>query len=168
MTIKQIDLLEANRFVFEHHRHHGKVQGHKFSIGLYEDGVLHGVAIVGHPQGRYDTDGETLEVLRLCTDGTYNACSMLYGRCARIAKDFGYKRIITFILESESGTSLKASGWKCVDENRGGYDWKNNQRYKDRHKFEQITMFPRKEPPQEKKKRYEKILIDKALKEQSE
>ena len=158
MIIKPISLKDANAYVIEHHRHHDKVQGHKFSISVWDGEVLHGVAIVGHPQGRYDDDGLTLEVLRLCTDGTYNACSMLYSRCAKIGKDMGYKKIITFTLESENGSSLKASGWTLEKRNVGGVDWKNNTRYKDRHKYTQLSMFPKKEPPKELKKRWCKLL----------
>lgn len=158
MRIKPVSLKEANAYVVANHRHHDKVQGHKYSIGVYEGDVLHGVAIVGHPQGRYDNDGQTLEVLRLCTDGTYNACSMLYSRCARIAKDMGYQKIITFILESETGASLKASGWKCENEKCGGLSWENNKRYKERHKYTQLSFLPKKEVPREYKKRWSKLL----------
>ena len=107
LTIRPVSLAQANAFVIDKHRHHDKVQGHKFSIGCYEDDVLHGVAIVGRPVARHLDDGQTLEVTRLCTDGTYNACSILYGRCSKIAKDMGYRKIITYILESESGSSLR-------------------------------------------------------------
>lgn len=71
-TIKarRIALREANAYVEQYHRHHGKVAGHKFSIGAYKDGQFVGVAIVGRPTGRYLDDGKTLEVTRLCTDGT--------------------------------------------------------------------------------------------------
>ena len=158
MTIKPLTLKQANAYVIEKHRHHGKVQGYKFAIGVYEDDILHGVAIVGHPQGRYDDDGETVEVLRLCTDGKRNACSMLYGRCAKVAKDLGYKKIITFILESESGISLKASGWICENEKCGGFDWSKNKRYRERHKYEQLSMFETKLPPPQFKKKWSKKL----------
>lgn len=67
-------------------------------------------------------DGVTCEVNRLCTDGTYNACSMLYGACCRAAKAMGYKKIITYTLQSENGASLKASGFIC-DGEAGGTHW---------------------------------------------
>lgn len=81
-----------------------------------------GVAICGRPVSRYLDDGLTLEINRLCTDGTYNACSILYGACARIAKDMGYKKVITYILKSENGASLKASNFVCEGE-AGGEVW---------------------------------------------
>ena len=76
------------------------------------NGRLAGVAIVGRPVSRYLDDGLTLEVNRLCTDGTKNACSFLYGAAARAAKVLGYHRIVTYILDTESGVSLRASGWR--------------------------------------------------------
>lgn len=158
LKVKHIELAKANAYVEENHRHHPKVQGHKFSIACYDNERLCGVAIVGHPQGRKLDDGETLEVLRLCTDGTKNACSMLYGRCARIGKEFGYEKIITFILESESGTSLKASGWECEDIKCGGLDWSNCQRAKDREVNKQLSFIPQKEVPKEYKQRWFKTL----------
>lgn len=86
-----------------------------------------GVAIVGRPVSRHLDDGWTLEVNRLCTDGTHNACSMLYAAAWRAARAMGYRRIVTYILDSESGTSLKASGWKCVGQ-AGGLRWTGKRR----------------------------------------
>lgn len=78
-----------------------------------------GVAIVGRPVSRYLDDGWTLEVNRLCTDGTRNACSFLYAAAWRATRNMGYKKLITYILDTEKGTSLKAAGWKCVGEADG-------------------------------------------------
>lgn len=123
LTIKPIDLKAVNAFVVKHHRHNGKVLVHRFSISCYDDDRLCGVAIVGNPLARMLDDGTTVEVRRVCTDGTYNACSILYGRCARIAKEMGWKRIITYLLQSENGASLRASGWRIDAENVGGASW---------------------------------------------
>ena len=159
MVIKPISLKDANNYVEQNHRHHRKTQGHKFSIGVYEGGVLHGVAIVGRPLSRYLDDGMTLEVLRLCTDGTYNACSILYGRSARIAKEMGYEKIITYILENEKGTSLKASGWICEDANVGGGSWENCTRREDDRIYTQMELFEQKPKyPICKKQRWVKYL----------
>lgn len=115
-------LKECNEFVARHHRHHDPVYRDKFRVGCTEGGVLVGVANVGRPVSRVLDDGKTLEVTRLCTTGEKDVCSFLYSRCARIAKEMGYSKIITYILESESGTSLKASGWhKEADTN--GHNW---------------------------------------------
>lgn len=111
LKLRPISLREANAFVDERHRHHGSKQGHKFSIACYDGEKLVGVAIVGRPDARMVDDGTLAEVTRLCTDGTPNACSILYAASARAAKAMGYLKIKTAILESESGHSLKASGW---------------------------------------------------------
>ena len=114
-----VDLDEANAFVAQHHRHHGEVVGHKFSLGAVAGEKVVGVAIVGRPVARGRDDGMTLEVTRLCTDGTRNACSFLYGAAARACFALGYQRLGTYILASESGASLKASGWRLIGEVRG-------------------------------------------------
>lgn len=122
MKIRPITFRQACDFVAEHHRHHRPTVGCKFCVGLYDNDKLVGVAICGRPVGRNLDDGFTCEVNRLCTDGTYNACSMLYGACCRVAKEMGYKKIITYILESENGASLKASNFICEGK-AGGVKW---------------------------------------------
>lgn len=82
--------------------------------------------MVGRPVSRYLDDGMTLEVNRCCTDGTQNACTMLYGAACRAAKALGYRRIITYTLESEPGTSLKASNWTREGQ-AGGTHWTGNR-----------------------------------------
>lgn len=114
-----ITLEEANAFVAEYHRHHMAVVGHKYSIGAALGEKIVGVVIVGRPVSRRLDDGVTLEVTRLCTDGTRNACSFLYGAAARAAFALGYQRIGTYILKSEPGTSLKAAGWRLIGETPG-------------------------------------------------
>lgn len=123
-----ITLKQANEYVTAYHRHHGAVVGCKFSIGLQDNGdKLIGVAICGRPVSRHLDDGKTLEINRLCTDGTMNACSMLYGACVRIAKEMGYDKVITYILESENGASLKASNFTCEGE-AGGKMWTGSRK----------------------------------------
>lgn len=109
-------------FVNQHHRHHIASQDCKFCLGLINDNKLCGVAICGRPVSRYLDNGFTLEINRLCTDGTKNACSKLYGACCRVAKEMGYEKVITYILESEDGASLKASNFVC-DGKAGGTHW---------------------------------------------
>lgn len=110
----------------ELHRHHKPVQGHRFSISAYnDDGVLVGVAIVGRPVARNGgLPIEVLEVTRLCTDGTENACSALYAAAGKVGREMGYRRIQTYILATEPGTSLRAAGWLCEGE-AGGGQWRH-------------------------------------------
>lgn len=123
----RIGLDEANAFVEAHHRHHRPVVGHLFSLGAALDERIVGVVIVGRPVARMRDDGLTAEVTRLCTDGTRNACSFLYGAAARAAFALGFKRIGTYILAEEPGTSLTAAGWRCIGE-AGGGSWGRKDR----------------------------------------
>lgn len=112
MNFAPISLKQANDFVLAFHRHNKPVTGHKFSIGLFDNNKLVGVAICGRPVARMLDDGLTLEVLRVCTDGTRNANSMLYSRVKKIAQVMGYKKVLTYTLTEESGASLRAVGAK--------------------------------------------------------
>jgi hypothetical protein len=126
LRVVPLELKEANALVSALHRHHKPCVGHRFSLGVIsDDGTLRGVAIVGRPVARMVNPKEVLEVTRLCTDGTKNACSMLYGAAARVGKALGYRKIQTYILaDAEDGTSLKASGWACEGV-AGGGQWKH-------------------------------------------
>lgn len=140
-----VSLKEANAFVAAHHRHHKPVTGHKFSIGCEQEERLVGVVIAGRPVSRYLDNGLTLEVTRLCTTGGKNVCSMLYAAAARAAKAMGYRRIITYTLETEDGASVRAAGWTCCGP-AGGTCWTGKRR-------------PAVPPyPAVKKRRYEKTL----------
>lgn len=131
MEIKPLTISSANRYVKDFHRHHNPVIGCKFSIGVFEQDIMHGVAICGRPVSRFLDNGLTLEINRLCTDGTRNACSMLYGACCRIAKHMGYKKVITYILASENGASLKASNFILEADNVGGVQWTGKRSARD-------------------------------------
>ncbi|MDD3393272.1 MAG: hypothetical protein PHG19_01345 [Anaerotignum sp.] len=120
LTVSHIELKEANAYVTANHRHHKAVRGHRFSLACYEDGRLCGVAIVGRPRSRRIDQHMTVEVLRLCSDGTKNVCSKLYGACRRAAKALGYHRLITYTLADENGKSLLASGFSYCYTNKGG------------------------------------------------
>ncbi len=91
-----VSLAQAREFVAAWHRHHRPPVGHKFSIGVANDhDTLVGVAIVGRPVARHLDDGHTLEVARVCTDGTRNACSLLYAAAWQATKALGYRRLVT-------------------------------------------------------------------------
>lgn len=114
MGLVPMELVDANAFVRAHHRHHGPVVGHKFSIGAVLSETVVGVAILSRPVARRSDDGWTLEVTRLATDGTKDACSFLYGAARRATFALGYRRLITFTLPVEGGASLRAAGWKVI------------------------------------------------------
>ena len=127
MIIRHAELREANEFISRLHRHHKPTVGHRFSLkALSDTGQIIGVCVVGRPVSRSVNYMEVLEVTRLCTDGTKNACSALYAAAARAGKALGYTKIQTYILDSETGVSLKASGWALEDAKCGGGKWKRS------------------------------------------
>lgn len=146
LTLAPVSLKKANAFVAQHHRHHKPVVGHKFSVGCMSDGRLVGVAIVGRPVSRYLDNGQILEVNRLCTDGTKNACSFLYAAAWRAARAMGYRKIITYILDTENGASLRAAGWSCAGQ-AGGKCWTGSRKPKSEDQY-----------PAQMKYRYEKSM----------
>lgn len=133
LNLQPIDWDEAISFIHQHHRHHKPPQGWKFGIAVNDGEKVVGVITIGRPVARHLDDGQTLEVTRCCTDGTKNACSMLYSAAWRAAKSLGYSRLITYTLNTESGASLKASNWKLIGE-RGGGSWNVPSRFRvDKH-----------------------------------
>lgn len=132
---------EAFCFIQAHHRHHRKPWGSMFQMAASDGEKIVGVAIVGRPVSRRQQDGFTCEVTRLCTDGTKNACSMLYSASWRAAKALGYRRMITYILNTEPGTSLRASGWTLLGECGGG-TWNQPSRPRvDKHPLQKKLLF---------------------------
>jgi hypothetical protein len=82
-------------------------------------GTLYGVVTVGRPVARENQNGWTLEATRLTVDTMPNACSMLYAAAWRAARALGWRRLITYTLKTEPGTSLRAAGWKVIGEVKG-------------------------------------------------
>ena len=123
LEIVPVTFRQASAFIAEHHRHHKPPRGMKFCLGIAKENVLVGVATVGRPVSRALDDGYTLEVNRTCTDGTKNANSMLYGAAWRAAKALGYRRIVTYTEDSESGASLRAAGWRVIATLRARPGW---------------------------------------------
>ena len=138
MRAVPVELKEANAFVDKYHRHHKSVVRDKFRVACEENGEILGVIQVARPVSRMLDDGLTVEVVRCCTNGKPNVASFLYSRAARIAKEMGYKRIITYILDTEHGSSLKASGWELDEADVGGGSWSRPSRPRE---VSQITIF---------------------------
>lgn len=133
LHLQPITFAEASAFVNQHHSHHIAPIGHKFSIGVNDGQQVVGVIITGRPVARHLDDGWTLEVTRCCTDGTPHVASMLYGAARRAAWALGYKRLITYTLASELGTSLKAAGYREVGVTGGGTWHRRNRPRVDKH-----------------------------------
>ena len=141
LTLQPISFRDAGAFIRQHHRHHRPPQGCKFCIAASDGQRVVAVAVVGRPVARMLDDGWTAEVTRLCTDGTANAASMLYAACWRMARGMGYRRLITYILDTEPGTSVRAAGWREVGR-AGGGRWSRPSRIRtDEHPTGQKLLF---------------------------
>ncbi|MDD5353226.1 MAG: hypothetical protein PHS93_08720 [Candidatus Omnitrophica bacterium] len=129
----------AKKFINEQHRHNVATVSDRFRIGLFEDGKLIGVGVAGNPIARKRMDGETIEITRVCVlPDKRNACSQIYSRMKRIAQLMGYKRIITYTLDNESGSSLRAIGAK-IDHKVAKGTWLNRQN----RKYQEVTDMPK-------------------------
>lgn len=129
LALQPITLRQARAYVELHHRHSKPPWGMKFALGAAIGDELVGVAIVGRPVARHLDDAWTLEVLRVCTTGAKNVCSFLYGAAWRAARALGYRKLVTYTLASEPGTSLRAAGWRIVGEVKPrGWDRPNRAR----------------------------------------
>ena len=132
LRLVPVSLAQANEHVAHWHRHNQPVPGAKFCVGAAdESGVLRAVAIAGRPVARHFDDGDTIEVVRVASDGARNACSMLYGACQRAAFALGYRRVITYTRAEEGGASLRGSGWKVIAERPARKGWSVPSRPRD-------------------------------------
>jgi hypothetical protein len=128
LTLHPLTFKEAKRFIGQHHRHHRPPTGGLFAIGVALGEAVVGCAIVGRPLARLLDDGWTVEITRCCTDGSRNACSILYRACARAAMAMGYRRVITYTRPEEGGGSLRGAGFRLVAERAGGGTWNRRAR----------------------------------------
>ncbi len=125
LDLVPVTLTEAKDFVRAHHRHNPPPVSWRFGFGVRNGAELIGVAMVGRPVARMIDGKTTVEVNRVCVAAdppelAEHACSMLYGAAAREAKRRGFAKIITYTLETEPGTSLKAAGWTPEAKTKGG------------------------------------------------
>lgn len=140
LEVVPMSLRDANAYVERYHRHSGPVRGMKFALGVVDsdnptDGdddyaplALLGVALVGRPVAAAFDDGWTLEVNRLATEGVRNTGSFLYAAAWRASKALGYRRLVTYTLASESGSSLRAAGFRVIAERPARAGWKSTSR----------------------------------------
>lgn len=133
MTLRVVPCTQrqAKGYVRDHHRHNAPPQGGLFALAAMDGDRLCGVAIIGRPVARGLDDGLTVEITRICTDGTRNACSLLYGRARRAAFALGYRRVVTYTRTDEGGASLRAAGMAVCAQVRAE-DWDRPSRRRER------------------------------------
>ena len=127
MRIVPITQREAFAWIERTHRHHKPPRGSLVQLAVARDDEVVGVAVVGRPVSRMLQDGWTAEVTRVATDGTRNACSMLYGAAWRAVRALGYRRLVTYTLPEEGGASLRGAGFQLIGE-AGGGSWSRTDR----------------------------------------
>ena len=112
--------------VDRYHSHHKAPKGWLRGVAVYNGPLKVGVAVLSRPVARMiqERRPEVAEVTRVCVWGNTqlrrNACSKLYSVCGKQARALGYRVLITYTLEEESGESLKAAGFLPVHRTRGG------------------------------------------------
>ena len=133
LELQPITYKEACEFIKEFHSHHLPPQGWKFGIAVNDGEKVVGVVTIGRPVARGLDDSWTAEVTRCCTNGTKHVASKMYAAAWRACRAMGYKRLVTYTLEEERGTSLKAAGYKELYKTKGGsWDCKSRPRF-DKH-----------------------------------
>lgn len=140
LRLVPVSLAQANEHVAAWHRHSEMVVGAKFCVGAADDDdVLRAVAIVGRPVARNYDDGQTLEVVRVASDGAKNACSMLYAAAARATFAMGFRRLITYTTASERGSSLRAVGFHVIAQRPARKGWDTPSRPRDNHPYRSVA-----------------------------
>lgn len=132
----------AREWIEQVHRHHKKASVCDiFRIACVDKNnpeEILGVMQVGRPVARLLATDNNLEVTRLAVkENCPNACSFMYARAARVGRELGYNIIYTYILQSESGASLRAAGW-VEDGEAGGGSWDRPSRRRQAELFPQM------------------------------
>lgn len=145
LIIVPCTIAEANSIIEKYHRHHPKVAGGQFAIGLAYKSLPHklvGAAVCGRPVSRELNTGFTIEVNRtVVINGIKNGNSMLYGRAAQIARLMGYSRIITYTQEGETGASLRGAGWELGYKLPARKGWNSSSKPRDGNDNDNIIRY---------------------------
>jgi hypothetical protein len=126
LRVEEISFADACDFIRNHHRHCEPPVGWKFGAAVFNGAELVGVMTAGRPVSPALARQGCIEVNRVCVKDhrprelVRNACSMLYAHACREAFRRGHRRVITYTLETERGSSLRASGFVPVARSRGG------------------------------------------------
>ncbi len=104
----------ASEFINHIHRHHLPLGFGSYTLAVCTpDGVVHGVAVIGRTTTQHYEEKNNhwvMEVRRVATDGTKNACSALYAAAWRFVSAMGYRKLISYKLPT---TYREGFGYKC-------------------------------------------------------
>jgi len=153
LRVRPMTCKAAALHVAKNHRHSRGTTGGLFAAAVYDGGRLAGVAICAKPVARMLDDGLTVEITRVCTDGTRNACSKLYGALCRAAAAIGYEKAVTYTLADEPGDSLRAAGFAVAARLKARPTWNCAARSR-----VQVDLFGNETRPPGEKLRWERTL----------
>lgn len=111
LRLVPITLRDARRFVAQHHSHNDPPAGWLFGVGVARGDDLVAVGVAARVRARALDRLDAVEIVRVATDRTPMACSMIYGHLCSAAKHLGRSRAYTYTLASEPATCVKAAGF---------------------------------------------------------
>ena len=115
LRVTPVTLGDARVFVERHHSHHHAPVGGLLAASVAEGDRVCCVAVLSRPVARMlDARGDTAEVTRVASDGTRHAASMCLAAITRAALALGWRRLVSYTLLGEAGTSYRAAGWRCT------------------------------------------------------
>ena len=122
LAVVPVTIGEARRFVEAQHSHHHAPLGGLFAVAVAEGDSVVCVGVVSRPVARKLGGRGIAELTRTASDGTPHAASMCIAAAARAAIALGYRRVISYTLAGEAGTSYRAAGWHITGlcDGRGG------------------------------------------------
>jgi len=111
LELYPIELRNARRFIADNHSHAGEPRAWRFGVGVLAGGELVGVGIAARPKAGGLDSGRALEITRVATIGTPNACSRIYAALCRAGGALGYVEAWTYTLEGECASCPRAAGF---------------------------------------------------------
>lgn len=125
LNLSPITIGDARKYVEREHSHHHAPLSALCAVSVVDGGgLIVCVSMLGRPVSRELQAQGCVEVHRVASDGTApHAASMAIGAIARAAIALGWRRLVSYTLLGEAGTSYRAAGWCPVSVSRDGREW---------------------------------------------
>lgn len=115
LRVVPVTITDARKHIERHHSHHHAPVGGLLACAVAEGDRVCCVAVLSRPVARMlDARGDVAEVTRVASDGTKHAASMCLAAVTRAALALGWRRLVSYTLLGEAGTSYRAAGWRCT------------------------------------------------------